>query len=122
MLIAQIPTEVVEASSNLLQYGAIGACLVLAIIGIVFLIRYLLNGYKERILRLEKENDEKEKEIKRLNEVRTESAIKIVELVGVVTEKMKDQTEVIEKMHGRLGRILRKMKSDTGSSDDDADF
>lgn len=122
MLIAQLPSEAVEASSNLLQYGAIGACLVLAIIGIVFLIRYLLNGYKERILRLETESDESKKEIKRLNEVRAEAAVKIVELVGVVTEKMKDQTEVIEKMHGRLGRILRKLKSDTGSLDDDADF
>ncbi len=122
MLIAQIPTEAIEASGNLLQYGAIGACLVLAIIGIVFLIRYLLNGYKERILRLEREIDEAKKEIKRLNEARTEAALKAVELVGVVTEKMKDQTEVIEKMHGRLGRILRRMKSDTGTLDDDADF
>jgi len=122
MLIAQIPTEAIEASSNLLQYGAIGACLVLAIGGLIFLIRYMLNAYKERILRLEREIDEAKKEIKRLNEARTEAAIKAVELVGVVTEKMKDQTKVIEKMHERLGRILRRMKSDTGTLDDDADY
>lgn len=121
MLIAQIPSEAVEASSNLLQYGAIGACLVLAIIGLIFLIRYMLNGYKERILRLERENDENKKEIKRLNEARTEAAVKTVELVGAVTEKMKDQTEVMKKMHKRLARIVRKL-GDTGSLDDDDDI
>lgn len=118
MLIAQVPTEAIEASSNLLQYGAIGACLVLAIIGIVLLIRYMLNAYKERILRLEEEIDESKKEIKRLNEARTESAVKAIELVGAVTQKMKEQTELIKKMYKRFARIVRKL-GDTGSLDDD---
>lgn len=120
MLIAQIPTEAIDASSNLLQYGAIGACLVLAVIGLIFLIRYMLNAYKERIFDLLEENKESKKEIKRLNEVRAEVAVQVVELVGATNKKMDGLTEVIKKSNKRLSRIVRKL-GDTRSLDDDDD-
>lgn len=120
MLIAQIPTEAIDASNNLLQYGAIGACLVLAVIGLIFLIRYMLNAYKERIIDLLEENKEDKKEIKRLNEVRTEVVVQVVELVGATNQKMDGLTEVIKKSNKRLSRIVRKL-GDTRSLDDDDD-
>jgi len=119
MLIAQTAIEsAAGASSNLLQYGAIGACLVLAIITIGILGKFVLNAFKSRVSALEIEINKKDVEIKRLNEVRAEAAVKVVELAGALGVKMDGLTEVIKKMHKGLARVLRKLNADSGGLDD----
>lgn len=127
MLIAQDLGLAKEAGSNLLQYGAIGACLVIALIGLVILIRSMIAAYKDRIDKLETVLGESQKEVKRLNDIRVTNAVQIIELAEATNGKLEEQAktlfeqnETMKKMHDRLGRILRKVR-DTRSLENDDD-
>jgi hypothetical protein len=58
-----------EAGRTLLQYGAIGAILVLALIALVYLARRLLDSLDREIVRLQERNEELNEQLKLQNEL-----------------------------------------------------
>jgi len=106
-MIAQAVPNAASASSSLLQYGAIGACLIFAIIGIIFLFKYI--KYKDS-------------EISRINENRVEASTKAIEVVMSQGEKMKalidlnkEANETLKQVSDKLTRLLAGRRSDDGN-------
>lgn len=108
-MIAQA-SKVVEASGSLIQYGAIGACLIFAIIALVFMFKYVKSVHEDYNERIDKINND-----------RVEASNKAIEAWTVSNQKLEEQNKANDEMHETLKKIVGKLNRLLGRRDEDDD-
>jgi len=114
MFLGQISTN-----ETILQYGAIGACLLFAIGGIAFLFKYI--KHKDEVI--EKLHEQYRLQIKSLNENRMDAAVQMTEAISSVHHKLDEHLNTMNNIHDEksavclsckdtLEKVLRKLNRD----------
>jgi len=105
MIIAQA-SDISRASSSLVQYGAIGACLVFAIIALVFMFKYIKSVHEDYSERIDT-----------INKDRVEASNQAIEAWTVSNQKLEEQNKANNEMHDTLKRIAEKLNEVMGKLD-----
>lgn len=89
-------TTAQETSSVLIQYGAIGAMLIIVVASGLYGLRAVWNTSVKAMEKKDAVIAEKDLEIKRVNEARVEGALSAVEAIRTLTQKLEGLHEVVE--------------------------